>query len=237
MTRLINNETRHIAEKLFTCRNVISYYYPPGYHMDKNIVKHLDNNIHNADRKHYKMTVVDNHPVYWEDIVIPDAYLPMKDITLLKEAAMIEDFIILQGKECDGLLYKAANLAMNSLDYSTCEGGRIATALLEEDGYPSILGSNLLFNATDIGWIERGSHYESVKRMLAGGDIYKTKLPASNGLLLPLKEYAYEFHKVNMYTEWHAEQIYDDDDTYFRIYASFEVEVNMPQMLCRIKNI
>ena len=237
MTHLITNETQHTVEKLFTCRNVVSYYYPTQYRLNRDTVRDLGNNVH-TQRDYYKMTVVNNRPVYWGDVIIPDADTLMKDITLLKEAAKIEDFIILQGIDDDGLLYKAANMATSSLDYSTCEGGRIATALLEADGYPDILGSNLLFSSTDIGWVDRGSHYESVKRMLSGGNIYKTELPAANGLLLPLKEYTYEFYKVNMHTEWHAEQICDDDDdTYFRIYASFEVEVNMPRMLCRIKNI
>ena len=248
MTHLITNETRHIVEKLFTCRNVISYEHTPIlpiFRVDNNSTAYLSDNTH-VNEKSYNMTVVDNRPYYWKDVVIPDTHLHMKDVLLLKEAALIEDFIVLQGKDGDGLLYEAQNLAVHQLDFLTCGNGQIATdialSLLEADGFSRMLGANLLLNdiqyhelITSFGRFGQ-SDYENVKRLLLGGSIYKTELPVENGLVLPLKEYTCKIYKVKMYSDWNVKRLQDGGDTY-RIYASFEVEVNMPQMLCRIKNI
>ena len=114
MTHLITNETRHIVEKLFTCRNVISYEHTPIlpiFRVDNNSTAYLSDNMHTIHKEQCNITIVDNHQYYWKDVTIHDADILMKDIVLLKEAALIEDFIVLQGTDRDGLLYEAQNLA------------------------------------------------------------------------------------------------------------------------------
>ena len=181
--------------------------------------------------------------MYWKDITIPQDQKHRNDEILAKEAARIEDIVVFQGNNEDGLLYKAGNLSIKLADFLTVGNAtqtiNIGTNLLIDDGYDRRFGFDLILNHIQYMELLQARYHTGqfeinhAREMLEGGKIYRAEIPPAVGLLLPTL-FNHNYFKMNIYLDW---QVIKLQDTVYRIYASFELIVKDANMICRIENI
>lgn len=226
-----------IAGKNMIARNCIRLHNSYPFISDIINVKKLPEHRLPVDHD-YEVSLVNGRMVYWKDVAIPSYMEHRKDEILGKQMALIDDSVLLYD-----LYSYAGNTITMPIDFGTAGNGpkaiSEAIAIIESDnyfdnGYNAILNTVQFYELCtfnpDFYMIDK----KLVRCLLQGGDVYKSVIPESTGLVLPIV--ADSKNRLIIYTDWSVE-IIDELHNIYRVYASFELDIVDRNEICRLENI
>jgi len=227
-----------IASKNGVARNCIQLHRQYPYMSDRINVKDLPVYKLPVDRD-YNVSMVNGHMVYWKDVAIPLYMEHRKDEILGKQMALIDDDVLL------GDLYlNADNTITEAMDFGTVGNGPKAVAramaILEDDinigcGYNAVVSAPQFYELCAHNQEFFMPDKKVVKYLLQGGDVYKSNIPESTGLILPTAAQCLGI-RIVIHNDWDVE-IIDELHNIYRVYASFELSIDCENNVCRLENI
>ena len=244
MSEYVNAHMIQMVRKLLAGRKVLCVEFDPLERQPhRSEVDELEllptKTIHDFNVSTFK-----GHPIYWKDIKIPEYIIEQRPLILAKEIAALEDYIVFQGGDHDGAIHHAENTHSQVLDFGI-NGNATKVAgwgltMLEHDGYDTRLGASMILNKVQFQQLLVSfDHYgipecNTIKNLLSGGDILMTNVPEGEGMIVAKEQL--RSNRINLYMDWKVE-IMDITTNTHRIYASFDTEFKLPQMMCRVENI
>ena len=192
----------------------------------------------------FNVSTFKGHPIYWKDIKIPEDIIEQRPLILAEEIAALEDYIVFQGGDNDGVMHHAKNTLSQVQDFGTTgnatEVAVWGLTILEHEGYDTQLGASMILNKLQfqqllVSFNNYGiPECNTVKHLLSGGDILMTNVPEGEGMIVAKEQL--RSNRINLYMDWKVEMMDITTNTH-RIYASFDTEFKLPQMMCRVENI
>ena len=226
-----------IARKNSVARNCIQLHKTMPVTIDIINVKELPEHRLPVDHD-YEVSVINGRMVYWKDVAILPYIEHRKDEILGSQIAIIDDDVLL-----NDLYLNAGNTITKPRDFGTVGNGpktiSHAIGLIECDnnfgsGYNAVLNTTQFYELCahnpDLYMYDK----KLVRCLLQGGDVYKSLIPESTGIVLPIA--ADSKNRLIIYTDWSVE-IVDELHNIYRVYASFELDIVDANEICRLENI
>lgn len=237
MTDYTTEMMYRIASRNGVARNCIQLHKTYPYVSDIINVKELPE--HRLPTEHdYEVSMINGRMVYWKDVAIPPYLEHRKDEILGNQIAIIDDDVLL-----NDLYLSAGNAIHMPMDFGTAGNGpkaiSNAIALIEcdnnlGDGYNAVVNTTQFYELCVFNPNLYMTDKKLVRCLLQGGDVYKSLIPESTGIVLPCAEDSK--NRLIIYTDWSVE-IIDELHNIYRVYASFELDIVDRNEICRLENI
>ena len=237
MTKYTTEMMYRIASRSGVARNCIQLHKTLPVSMDVINVKELPEHKLPTDHD-YEVSMISGRMVYWKDVVILSYMEHRKDEILGNQIAIIDDSVLLHD-----LYFNAGNIVAEPRDFGTAGNGprtvSHAIQLIEADSssgdrYNAILSTPQFYELCTFNPIMYMTDKKLVRCLLQGGELYKSCIPESTGIVLPCAEDSK--NRLRIYTDWSVE-IVDELHNIYRVYASFELDIIDMNEICRLENI
>ena len=237
MTKYKSDNMYRIASRSGVARNCIQLHRTLPVTMDILNARELPE--HRLPVEHdYEVSMINGRMVYWKDVAILSYMEHRKDEILGKQMAIIDDSVLLYD-----LYHNAGNAIHMPIDFGTVGNGpkaiSHAIALIEcdnnlGDGYNAVVNTAQFYKLCAHNPYLYMTDKKVVRCLLQGGDVYKSCIPESTGIVLPIA--ADSKNRLIIYTDWGVE-IIDELHNIYRVYASFELDIVDGNEICRLENI
>lgn len=237
MSKYRTDNMYRISRKNSVARNCIQLHKTMPVTSDVINVKELPE--HRLPTEHgYEVSMINGRMVYWKDVVILPYMEHRKDEILGNQMAIIDDDVLL-----NDLYLSATNTVTEPRDFGTAGNGpksiSQAVTLIEADGidshgYNAVLNTAQFYDLCTFNPNVLMTDKKLVRCLLQGGDVYKSLIPESTGIVLPIV--AESKNRLIIYTDWSVE-IIDELHNIYRVYASFELDIVDGNEICRLENI
>lgn len=237
MVKYESNMMYRIAGRNGVARNCIQLHKTLPVTSDIINVKELPDHILPVEHD-YEVSMIKGRMVYWKDVVILPYMNHRKDDVLGNQMAIIDDDVLL-----NELYLNASNTIREPRDFGTAGNGpksiSQAISLIEADGisssaYNAVLNTGQFYDLCTFNPNVFMTDKKLVRCLLQGGDVYKSCIPESTGIVLPIA--ADSKNRLIIYTDWSVE-IIDELHNIYRVYASFELDIVDANEICRLENI
>ena len=237
MVRYESNMMYRIAGKSSVARKCLQLHKTMPVTSDIINVKELPK--HKLPTEHdYEVSMINGRMVYWKDVAIPPYLEHRKDDILGNQMAIIDDDVLL-----NDMYLNASNTIMEPRDFGTPGNGprtiSHAIQIIEADGidssaYNAVLNTAQFYDLCTFNPNVFMTDKKLVRCLLQGGDVYKSCIPESTGIVLPIA--VDSKNRLIIYTDWSVE-IVDELHNIYRVYASFELDIVDGNEICRLENI